>query len=211
MPKRQQFFSDMQGENRQLALLLAQVGAMPSELQLILQVAEYDESAGGLRPIRGYIVRVLGVEEHRLSTFGTTTPDVTMTTDHPLLYGYNQPPCALFFRGTPRDAHELALDIAQAHASTFRGWREFPEYIDLSQPLHSLLTGGGGLLGQMPINLAENLAKMLEAHGLETKLMMGEHREHTSPLKDQQMTAFIFGKSYVLSYAFSFEEMVGKK
>ena len=41
MPHTEQFFKDLDGENRQAALLVAQVGAAPNELQLITQVAEY--------------------------------------------------------------------------------------------------------------------------------------------------------------------------
>lgn len=213
MPKREQFFEDMRADNRQVALLMAQVGAMPTELQLFLQVAEWvgDDSKGGLQPVRGYVVRVLGAEEHHISTLGLTASTTELTTDHPLLYAHMHPPCALFFRGKPNDPHALALDLIQAHASTFQGWRHFPDFIEMQQPLFSLLISGGGLVGQMPQSLAEALANVFTAHELETKLMVGEKAQHTSPIKDQKMSALIIGKSYFLSYAFSFEEMASRK
>lgn len=212
MPKREQFFQDIAGENRHVALLMAQVGAMPTEIQLLLEVADYLDEKKGLKSVRTYLVRVLGAEEHRIMSFGMTAHTVQLTTDHPLLYEYNAPPCGFFFRGQPTDAHALTLDIAQAHATLFQGWRQFPEYLNVSQPLVTLLKSGGGLLGQMPLPLANALDPVLQAYGLETKIMQGQHaNDHDSPIKDQQMTALILGDSYFLSYAYSFEEFVGRK
>ncbi|XWX03472.1 hypothetical protein VZO05_13280 [Aggregatilineales bacterium SYSU G02658] len=206
MPKRDQFLADLAPQGRQAALLLAQVGGMPTELQLIVQVAQFDEAAEGLRPVRTYIVRVLGALEHRIANLGTTTDDVTLTDDHPLLYAYSSPAAALFFRGSPPDPALLALDIAQEHALTFRGWRHFPDYLNTRAPLLTLLASGGGLLGQMPLPLAERLARALEAHGLETKLMQ-DAPPARPPVPDQRLQALMLGESYFLSWAFSFDEM----
>lgn len=206
MPKRDQFFADLAPEGRQAALLLAQVGGMPTELQLVVQVAQYDEASGGLRPVRTYIVRVLGVLEHRIANLGTTTDDVTLTADHPLLYAYSSPATALFFRGSATNPALLALDIAQEHALTFRGWRHFPDYLNVDAPLLTLLSSGGGLLGQMPLPLAQRLARALEAHGLETKLMQ-DAPPARPPMPDQRLQALVLGESFFISWAFSFEEM----
>ncbi|MCA9891281.1 MAG: hypothetical protein KC546_23050, partial [Anaerolineae bacterium] len=67
MDKREQFLADVAPEDHHAALLVAQVGAMPTELQLVIDVARYDESVEGLRPLRSYIVRVLGVVEHQIT------------------------------------------------------------------------------------------------------------------------------------------------
>jgi hypothetical protein len=206
MPKRDQFFADLQAEGRQAALLIAQVGAMPTELQLVVQVAQFEEDAGGLRPMRTYIVRVLGALEHRIANLGTTTDEVTLTDDHPLLYAYTSPAAALFFRGRPENPALLALDVAQEHALTFRGWRHFPDYLNVSTPLLTLLSSGGGLLGQMPLPLAQRLARALEAHGLETKLIE-DAPPARPPVPDQRRQALLFGESFFISWAFSFEEM----
>jgi hypothetical protein len=209
MPKRQQFLDDMRADNRHAVVLLAQVGGMPNEIQVVVQTAEYLPEKSGFRPIRSYIVRVLGATEHHLRNLGITTQQVSFTTEHPVLYQYTARPVAVFFRGQARDVHELALDIAQAHAQTFEGWRHFPDYINVEQPLTTLLKSGGGLLGQMPQPLANRLEKVLQAHGLETNLMVGEAHapDAKSPLKDQPLTALIIGESYFISYAFSFDEM----
>lgn len=206
MPKRQQFFADLTEEGRQAALLIAQVGAMPTELQLVVQVAQWEETSGGLRPIRTYVVRVLGALEHRVVNLGTTTDEVTLTDDHPLLYAYSSPAAALFFRGQPSNPALLALDIAQEHALTFRGWRHFPDYLNVSVPLLTLLSSGGGLLGQMPLPLAQRLARALEAHQLETKIME-DAPPARPPMDGQRLQVLLLGESYFISWAFSFEEM----
>jgi len=207
--KREQFFADLQGDNRQLALLVVQVGAMPTELQLIMQVAEYDEAAGGLRPVRSYIVRVPGIVEHQISNLGVTTSDVRLLDDHPLLWQYTQDPTALFFKGQPQDPAALTLDIAQTHAITFQMWRHFPDYLNVSQPLETLLRSGGGLLGQMPRPFADRLQPVLERHGLETKAVYGtaEVKQAPGPLRDQPLQVLLIGDSYCIGYAFSFDEV----
>jgi hypothetical protein len=208
MPKRDQFFADLAGDNRQAALLIAQVGGMPGEIQLVVQVADYVEEKGGLRPIRTYIIRVLGALEHRVSNLGTTSHTVALLADHPLLHVYTQRATAVFFRGRPHNADALVLDIAQAHASLFQGWRHFPDYLNVEQPLASLLTSGGGLLGQMPESLAVRLEEILLRHGLEVKLLHdAPHAQPQGPMKDQTLHALLIGESYFISYAFSFEEM----
>lgn len=206
MPKQQQFFEDLRPTGRQAVLLIAQVGAMPTELQLVVQVAQYDEAQDGLRPIRTYLIRVLGVLEHRVANLGTTTDEVLLTADHPLLFPYNTPSCALFFRGQPDDAAATVLDIAQEHALTFQGWRHFPDYLAVDTPLLSLMTSGGGLLGQMPLPLAQRLERALAAHGCETKLLQGEIPAKP-PLPHQALQVLVVGESYFVSYAFSVEEM----
>lgn len=206
MPKREQLFNDMQGENRQAALLIAQVGGMPTELQLVLQTADYDASSGGLRPLRSYIIRVLGALEHRVVNLGTTVNELKLETNHPLLYEYIEKPAAVFFRGKPKDTHEIVLDIAQTHASTFLGWRHFPQYLNVEQPLATLFNSGGGLVGQMPSSLADRMVKVLEKHGLEHKVMYGEPHAKP-PLPDQQLAVLMIGESYFVSFAFSIEEM----
>lgn len=213
MPQREQFFQDMAGENRMVALLVAQVGGAPNELQLITQVAELDEEAGGLRPVRTYIIRVLGALEHRVTDLGMTVSEAKLTADHPLLYEYTRKPTAVFFRGTPDNVDSLALDVAQAHATTFQGWRHFPQYLNVEQPLATLLASGGGLLGQMPEPLANKVLPVLEHHGLEHKITQDKAYidVHDNPgLLQSELNVLLIGESYFVSYAFSFDEMRGR-
>ncbi len=213
MPKRDAFFADMRTPDAHAVLLFAQVGAMPSELQLIVEVSQLDSAKQALRPLRAYLVRVLGVLEHRIVNLGITTQHVELVEKHPLTQVYNERPAALFFRGQPRDPYALTLDVAQAHHAVMGAWRAFPEYLDVSQPLATRFASGGGLLGQMPTPLAEALKPVLESYGLETLVQYGEDPalRHDSPLRDQRVQALFIGESFFLSYAFSFEEMAQRK
>ncbi|MGJ3239486.1 MAG: hypothetical protein ACFE0Q_12320 [Anaerolineae bacterium] len=213
MPHTEQFFADLDGENRQLALLVAQVGASPNELQLITQIAEYDESVEGLRPIRSYIIRALGVLEHRLVNFGMTVNDVRVVDEHPLLYEYTTSPTAVFFRGTVDSPDTVVMDIAQAHATTFYPWRHFPQYLNMEQALSTLFESGGGLLGQMPAPLAERVVTILTHHGLEHKTAEGQPyiKQHDNPgLLQTPLQALLLGESYCVAYGFSIQEMRGR-
>lgn len=210
MPKREKLFQDMDGDDRQAAMLVAQVGGMPNELQIILETAQYDDQSEGLRPLNNYIIRVLGVTEHRILNLGTTVDTVKLVDDHPLLYQYNQTPVAVFVRGKPDDNHSVVLDVAQTHSEVFGFWRRFPEYINIEKPLYTLFEEGGGLLGQMPKPLADKLVPMLERHGLETKTIEGDSpiSKNTNPMVESQtIKALFIGSSYFISYAFSIDEL----
>jgi hypothetical protein len=210
MPKRENLFADMQGDDRQAALLVSQVGGMPNELQLVLETAEYDAEADGLRPLHNYIVRILGVIEHRIVNLGTTVGRVELLDDHPLLYQYNQTPVALFVRGQVQDVNAVVLDVIQAHSEVFGFWRRFPEYMNVEKPLFTLFSEGGGLLGQMPKPLADKLVLVMEKHGLETKIVEGENPsdKNSNPmLQEQKVQCLFVGSSYFISYAFSIDEL----
>ncbi len=210
MPKRDKLFADMAREDAVAVLLVAQVGGMPGEIQLIVQTAAYDAAQGGLRPLNNYIIRVLGVLEQRIHDLGMTADTVAIHDDHPLLYQHNAPPVALFFRGKPADVHELIVDISQAHASTFGPWRAFPLYLNVEQPLVTLLTSGGGLLGQMPQPLADRLVKVLEKHALEYKALSDTATPDIHDnvmLKGQKAKALQVGDSFFIANAFSIEEL----
>src|SRR5829696_462204 len=169
MPKREQLLNEIRQESFYGVLLLAQMGGVPNELQLIIQTAEYDPSVEGLRERNRYIVRALGVREHRLSlgVFG----QMIFADDHPLLYPHNTPRVGVFFRGQVNNVSDVVLDLSQAHASTFGPWRHIAEDINRAAPLVDLLASGGGLLGEMPKPAAERMGRVLEHHHVEHKLI----------------------------------------
>ncbi|MDX1991045.1 MAG: hypothetical protein SF029_01565 [bacterium] len=198
MPKRDKLLAELQGEDRYGVLLMAQMDAVPETLQFVVVTTQMDEAAGGLRDQGRYIIRALGVREHRVSVgiFG----NLRLLDDHPLLYEYNTPPTGLFFRGTPDDANELVLDIFQGYASTFGPWRQIPTYFNLNRPLLDLVSGGGDLLGEMPKPLAERLDKVLQQHRLETKVMEGKRTE-------PKLKVLLLDDSYVVALDFSIDEL----
>ena len=206
MPKTQQLLNELQGEGDYGIFLAAQMGGVPSELQLIIQTAQYDDQAGGLRPRRQYVIRALGVEEHRISlgVFGR----LFIADEHPILYHHNLPRVAVNFEGTPDDVNELVLDIHQAYVTTFGPWRELATDINRSQPLVNLLSSGSGLLGTMPKPAAERMVKVLEHHGLKAtldeKVMHDGQDEHG---RSRLMKLLGIDDSYLVALDFSVEEM----
>jgi hypothetical protein len=204
--KREQLFADLKGEDDYGVLLMVQMGGAPEELQLMIQTGEYDHDKQGLRPRRQYVVRALGVEEHQmqLGLFGA----LALTDDHPLLYQYNLPTVGFFFRGKPANAAELLLDIEQAHMLTFGFWRPFTDYIEVSQPLLTLLNSGGGLLGRMPRPLGERLTKVFDHHKLEHKLIEGDAQDMTDEHgRSRARKALIIDRSQIVALDFTIDEL----
>lgn len=169
--QRDRLLSELGHEDDYGVLLVAQMGGVPNELQLMLETARYDASVQGLRPRGGYLIRALGVLEHRvhLGVFSRAQ----FLDDHPLLMHYNYPKVAVEFEGRAERINELVLDIFQAFVSTFGPWRNLAEMNDdlnPAVPLVTLLAGGSGLLGVMPKPLAERMGRVLSAHGVKIKL-----------------------------------------
>lgn len=212
MPKRDQLLSQLQSDSDYGVLLVAQMGGAPNEVQLIVETARYDPAVEGLRPTGNYIIRALGVREHRVTVgvFGS----LAISDDHPLLYHHNTPVTAVHFDGKPKDVHELVLDISQVYVSTFGPWRnliDMQDDLNRSQPLVALLASGYGLLGTMPKPLAERMARVLAHHhikasqseqaGFET---LDEHG------RSRLVKALLLDQSYVVALDFTIEEM-GKR
>jgi hypothetical protein len=211
MPLRDRLLDEAQGEHHYGILLAVQVGGVPNELQLMIETAEYDEKAQGLRPKGGYIIRALGVREHRvtLGVFAT----MSFSAEHPLLYHHNKPQVEIRFEGMPANINECVLDISQAYLSTFGPWRQLGERDDelnRDQPLVPLLASGGGLLGAMPQPAAEAMAKVMRHHGLQVTLTprpMSEQDEHG---RSRLAQALFIDHTYVIALDFSVDAM-GKR
>ncbi len=210
MPKRQQLLEDLSGEKAYGVFLMLQMDGVPETLQMVITTTELDEQRGGLRDKRSYVIRAIGVQEHRVSVglFGSLR---ILETDHPLLHQYNETPVGLFFRGQPDDSNALMVDFMQAYTSTFGPWRQIPTYLNVSRPLFDLMNSGGDLVGEMPKTLAEKLIPAFERHGLETKVIEGEARlESDEHGRSQHMKTLIIDDSYIVAMDFTVE-FLGKQ
>lgn len=207
MPYRDQLLSELQGEKDYGVFLAAQMGGVPNELQLIVQTAHYDDAAQGLRERGAYVIRVLGVREHRitLGVFGSLF--IATGDEHPILFHHNTPRVALQFEGQPKDIHELVLDIHQAYVLTFGPWRELAGDVNRSQPLVNLLTSGSGTLGKFPKPAAERLTKVLLHHGLGVKAEEETFETEDEHARSRLMTLLAVGDSYFVTVDYSVEQM----
>lgn len=202
MSKLQQLIDEISAENGLGVLLATQMDSVPDTLQFIIATTEVDEAANGLRDKNQYVLRAIGVREHKISVGMFRSIDTH--NDHPLLYETNTKPVGVFFRGTPADSNELLVDIFQAYASTLQNWRQIPTYLNTSAPLLDILTSGGSLLGQMPKPVAERMEKVLQHHNLETNLQEGEIPAGTPTFK-----ALMMDESYVVAMDFT-ADLLGK-
>ena len=209
MPKREQLLSQLEGERQYGVLLVTQMGGVPNEIQLMVETAEFDEEAQGLRPQGNYIIRALGVREHRitLGVFGS----LKFLDDHPLLYHHNTPRVAVHFDGKPKDMNELVLDISQAYVSTFGPWRhlvEMDDDLNRTKPLVDLLTAGYGLLGTMPKPLAERMARVLAHHNVNASLAEDASFETEDEHgRSKLVKLLLIDHSYVIALDFSVEQL----
>lgn len=213
MPERAQLLADLDGLRRYGVLLAVQMGGTPEEIQLIFEIAEFDEAAGGLRRLNNYIVRALGVREQQISVglFGR----LAFLDDHPLLYHHNTPRVAVTFDGAPADIDEAILDIQQAYISTFTIWRHLVTSegdLNTTQPLDKLLAktdvDGSKLLGVMPRPLAERMSRVLDHHHLAHQLTpdpdWSDQDEHG---RSRFAKLLLIDNSYVIALDFSVERM----
>lgn len=204
--KREKLLGELHGEKGYGILLAAQMGGVPQELQLIIQTAQFDEQKQGLRPRGQYVIRALGVVEHRVSlgVFGA----LFFADEHPVLLHYNVPRAVIHFEGQPKDVNELVLDITQAYLSTFGPWREMARDLNCEKPLVDLLTSGSGLLGTMPRPGAERMVRVLEHHGmigrLEDSSLYEMEDEHG---RSRKMRLLGIDDSYLIALDFSVDEM----
>lgn len=209
MPKRDQLLGELAGERDYGVLLVAQMGGVPNELQLIVETAQFDEAAQGLRPQHDYIIRALGVREHRVSlgVFGR----LSIVDEHPLLFHYNTPRVAIHFDGKPENVNELVLDLSQAYVSTFGQWRhlvDMADDINRAMPMVDLLGSGYGLLGTMPKPFAERVAKVLDHHNVPYSLSEDSSFDTADEHGRSRLAkVLLIDESYVIALDFSVEQM----
>jgi hypothetical protein len=205
--------SELNQEQDYGILLTAQIGGVPNELQLLVETAVYDEEAEGLRPRSNYIIRALGVREHRISlgVFGR----LAFTREHPLLFHHNLPRYAVQFEGKADNLHELILDISQAYASTFGSWRHLTEIsadINRALPLVDLLGAGDGLLGIMPQPLAERMERVLTHHGIKvTKELAEPFTTQDEHGRSRASELLLIDQTLIVALAFSVDKMQPRK
>jgi len=206
MPQRTLLQEQLATEKGYGVLLAAQMGGAPNELQLLIQTAEYDAAVEGLRERQRYVIRALGVREHKLSLglFGR----LVFTDNHPLLYHHNTPRAGVFFRGDVPHVSDVVLDLSQAHASTFGPWRPLADDINHAAPLVDLLASGGGLLGEMPKPAAERMLRVLAHHGVEHKLVEDAAFETVDEHGRSRLAhLLLIDEGYVIALDFSVEQM----
>ena len=187
MPQKQELVNFLSADENVGVLLVTQMGGAPEELQLIIQTATYDESIQGLLERQAYIVRALGVKEHRVS-LGVFN-NLFIAPEHPILYHHNAARHAVKFEGKPDDANALVLDIQATYGAVFGPWRDLAEDLNREKPLFDLLQSGSGTLGTMPEPAAKRMVKVFEHHKMTATLEQVEG-ERANPDADDKASMF---------------------
>ncbi|NDJ86807.1 MAG: hypothetical protein GYB66_13050 [Chloroflexi bacterium] len=203
-PTLQEIITTLQDEHRLGILLTAQMGGTPEEIQLILQVADFDEDKQIILPQKAYIVRCISVQEHRLSLgmFGT----LLHVEDHPLLWNHNTIYHQVYFRGTLDSADGLMLELTQLYGQYYGGIRNIADDLNLAMPLERLLTSGHGLLGTVPLPMAERVTALLERYGLTSRLVPIEQEP-----PEIQYKLLVMDDSFLIAHLYSVDPVQGKK
>ncbi len=197
-----QLLDEINAEQGYGVLLMSQMDGVPDTLQFIIATTEFDPEIEGLRDKHRYIVRAIGVQEHRISMGLFRMGAVFEAETHPLLFQYNSVPVGMFFKGQPHSTDALILNIFQTYSSVFWDWRHIPDYLNLSKPLFDLFDGGGDLVGEMPQPLADALNPVFEAQGLETRIIAGEKPKEQPPQK-----VLLLDDSYIVAADFSVDTL----
>jgi hypothetical protein len=192
--------STLEVEHKFGVLLAAQLGQTPQELQLIIQTADYDEEKAAITTQATYVIRCIGVEEHRLS-LGIFNR-LARVTDDPLLWNYNQPYHQIYFKGHFKNpaltADGLMLELTQLYTQHYGLFRNLAIDLNRMAPLETLLKAGHGLLGEMPAPMAAHVKTLLERYGLTVTLVETEREAPDFPyqllvMDDSYFIATLFG------------------
>ncbi|PJF43545.1 MAG: hypothetical protein CUN55_08540 [Phototrophicales bacterium] len=194
---------ELKKQERVGILLAAQLGGTPEEIQLMIQLANYNEEDESLRPQGVYVVRCVGVREQRLSLglFGT----MAYSSDHPLLWNHNTLYHQVYFRGKPTDVNSLMLDLNQIYGQYYGPFRTLADDLNLARPLGQLLATGYGLLGEMPEPMAKKVVELLKRHGVQAHLLAADQKP--PPI---QFHLLVLDDSFIVAQMYSAEPLRGK-
>jgi hypothetical protein len=185
-------------------LLAAQVGGTPQELQLILQTTAPDEVADNYRPTGQYIIRALGVEEHRLA-LGLFS-NIAVTDQNTMLHRYNVPIMEVHFKGVPDNTDGLMLELQQTYEQTYGMYRHLGEEVNRTSSLEALLKSGEGLLGTMAAPFVDKLHPLFKRYGV--TLTAKDMQIERTPITYQLLA---MDDSYIIAQVFSADPMGKQK
>jgi len=185
---------DLEAENGVGLLLAAQLGNTPSELALMLRTTILDAALGGLRPVGQYVVRVMGLAEHKIS-LGLFN-HLAFVDSHPLLFHHNTPAMRIYVTSPAADPADVLDQIQVAHSEMFGPWRNLRDDLNHRVDPLELLVQGMGTLGEVPAPFADAVTQVLNANGVTSSQVAGEP-------KIGHCLMLAFDNSYVIARNFS--------
>lgn len=200
----QEIIDLLDGDDYLGILLAAQMGGTPEEVQLIVQVASFDAETEAIQPQRVFILRCIGVQEQRLS-LGLFNKMVYVE-EHPLLWNHNAPYRQIYFRGKAENVDGLMLELTQVFGQFYGPMRSMADNLNRAMPLGALLDSGHGLLGEMPLPMAEKVQAVLERYSLKVSLGLSDLKDPPVDFK-----LLVLDDSFLIAQMYSVEPMEGNK
>jgi hypothetical protein len=188
---------DLQAENAVGLLLVAQLGSSPSEMLLVVRTVIHDPAVGGLRPLNQYVIKLVGLVEHKIS-LGLFN-HLALVEDHPLLHHHNAPNVRIYLSSAAADPDTVLGEIEDTHFEMFGRWRELGDDLNHRIAPHELLKAGMGTLGEFPAPFADALCEVLKTHDISYTATPGEQ-------KIGRCYLLAFDNSYLIARGFTVEQ-----
>lgn len=206
----------LQPEENLGVLIASQMGGTPREVQIIIQTTQYEAEKDALKATGQYIIRALGVVEHRLS-LGLFNK-LVLSNDNPLLYRHNSEQVQVYFRGTPENIDGFLIDLNQLYGQTYGVFdpnMRMADELNRAMPLYNLLKTGQGLLATTPQPFAEKLQKLLTRHHMTCNFIEVEDEHHHEDEEDHHhhditYQLLVMDDSYFIAQLFSADPMGNK-
>lgn len=205
----------LQPEENLGVLIASQMGGTPREVQIIIQTTQYEAEKDALKATGQYIIRALGVVEHRLS-LGLFNK-LVLSNDNPLLYRHNSEQVQVYFRGTPENIDGFLIDLNQLYGQTYGVFdpnMRMADELNRALPLYNLLKTGQGLLATTPQPFAEKLQKLLTRHNMTCNFIEVEDEHHHEGEEDHHhditYQLLVMDDSYFIAQLFSADPMGNK-
>ena len=158
-------------------------------------------------------VREISLEQSNFSYEIPRYYNLSISSDHVLLWGYKDEVSQLNFAG-PLCSHEKLLwDLYDRHYKVTEGWIPFERYIN-GHFIRNRLSGGGGLLADGPHILMREYASVLDGSDLETYFphpphppvpVYGDRKREglVGEAEDPDLSVLLLFDSYVVGTGFS--------
>jgi hypothetical protein len=200
----QQLMQSLTDEPDKIGILLAvQMGGTPQELQLLIQTANFTEETHTVQSEEAFLLRCVGVGEHRVSL--GMFKQMMLVDDDPLLWNHNTPYVQVYFRGQTEQIDTLMLELTQLYGQHYSVFRSLADDINRMAPLSTILSGGYGLLGEMPTPMAERVKTLFERNGLTITFQPSERETPTIPSR-----LLVLDDSFFIAQLFSADPVKGK-
>jgi len=185
---------ELEAENTIGLLIGAQLGASPSELNVIVRTATADRQTGAIHTINQYLITASGTVEHKL-TLGLFD-GMGYAEQHPLLQHHNATGIKVFITSAVADPDALLWAIDELYTETFGKLRDLNADLNQRADPREVLQNGMGVLATLPAPFAAQVDQLLIEQSI------GHQMVPTDP-KIGGCALLAFDDSYMIARSFA--------